>query len=414
MKSQAAGSHEVPGLQYHVAASKMVQNIPERATMELLEIFLLLAFYSHILNRRHSAYHFIETALRLGMTLGLQHNIPTHINVTPTVRQHRLRLWWSIYYCDRVWGSQLGYALSIQDHSISADMPSFAGLDEKQQLDFVDPEYATATVKLARLVGDVMTSFYNRNQMQPFIRNFSDILTHLKEWKANLPGSIRLLVGDLSATLPRHLVYLHLSINQCVILVTRPVLLYVFNQTITAQGTPYRTPSIPPLVYFPAEEPIQAARQTSDLVTQSWVDGCNLGCFDAHSIFSSAMILAISSLLASNGSDGRLFDTTSQILHNFAEHGNLTAAEFLSHIELISRSMKPHCEKSSRSQTSTGQQNIATDLRLETLEITTSNGFLDGVTTEDFILNGETYTVDFDFLDQLVGFEDQDSYASVS
>jgi len=106
MKSQAAGSHEVPGLQYHVAASKMVQNIPERATMELLEIFLLLAFYSHILNRRHSAYHFIETALRLGMTLGLQHNIPTHINVTPTVRQHRLRLWWSIYYCDRVWGSR--------------------------------------------------------------------------------------------------------------------------------------------------------------------------------------------------------------------------------------------------------------------------------------------------------------------
>jgi len=110
--------------------------------------------------------------------------------------------------------AELGYALSIQDHSISADMPSFAGLDEKQQLDFVDPEYATATVKLARLVGDVMTSFYNRNQMQPFIRNFSDILTHLKEWKANLPGSIRLLVGDLSATLPRHLVYLHLSINQ--------------------------------------------------------------------------------------------------------------------------------------------------------------------------------------------------------
>lgn len=126
------------------------------------------------------------------------------------------------------------------------------------------------------------------------------------------------------------------------------------------------------------------------------------------------MIFAISLLLASNGSDGRLFDTMSQILHNFAEHGNLTAAEFLSHIELISRSMKPHCENSSRGQTSTGQQNIATDLLLETLEITTSNGFLDGVTTEDFILNGETYTVVFDFLDQLVGFEDQDSYASVS
>ena len=93
-------------------------------------------------------------------------------------------------------------------------MPSLVGLDEKQQLDFVDPEYVTATVKLARLVGDVMTSVYNRNQMQPFLRNVSDILRDLKEWKANLPDSIGLLVGDLSATLPRHLVYLHLSINQ--------------------------------------------------------------------------------------------------------------------------------------------------------------------------------------------------------
>ena len=49
MKSQAAGSHEVPGLQYHVAASKMVQNIPERATMELLEIFLLLVRHRYLL-----------------------------------------------------------------------------------------------------------------------------------------------------------------------------------------------------------------------------------------------------------------------------------------------------------------------------------------------------------------------------
>lgn len=126
------------------------------------------------------------------------------------------------------------------------------------------------------------------------------------------------------------------------------------------------------------------------------------------------MILAISALLSPKGSDGRLFDKTSQILYNFAEHGNLTAAEFVSHIELIRKSMEPHCEKSSRSQTSTGQQNIATDLLPETLENTTSTEFLDVVTTEGFILNVENYTGDFDFLDQLVGFEDQDSYVPVS
>ncbi|PVH68285.1 hypothetical protein DL98DRAFT_599667 [Cadophora sp. DSE1049] len=405
MKSQAAGSNEVPGLQYFVAASKMVQNIPERATIHLVEIFLLLPFYSHILNRRHSAYHFIGTALRLSMTLGLHHNIPAHINVNQTTRQHRLRIWWSIYYCDRVWGSlnidlvELGYALSIQDHSVSAEMPSFAGLDEKQQLDFVDPDYATATVKLARLVGDVMTNVYNRNQKQPFIHSVGEISKHLKEWKANLTESTRLLAGDLS----------------CVILVTRPVLLYVLNQTIASKGTTCRTTNISPLVYSLAEESIQAARQTSDLVTQSWIDStlCNLGCFDSHFIFSSAMILAISSLLTPKGSDRLSFDTTSQILHNFADHGNLTAAEFLSHIELIRKSMEFHCEKISERQMSTQHHNTANFL-LETVENTAADALLDGATDEDFIFNGENCTGDFDFLDQLVGFEDRDFYAAVS
>lgn len=41
-KSYAEGSNKIPGLQYFIVASKMVQNIPERASIELIEIILLL------------------------------------------------------------------------------------------------------------------------------------------------------------------------------------------------------------------------------------------------------------------------------------------------------------------------------------------------------------------------------------
>ncbi|KAG4435730.1 hypothetical protein IFR05_008780 [Cadophora sp. M221] len=174
MKSYVEGRNEVPGLQYFIVASRMAQNIPERATVELVETILLLSFYSHILNRRHSAYNFIGTALRL----------------------------------------KLGYAISVQDSSIGAEMPSFSGLDEKQMLDFADPDYSIATIKLARIVGDVMMTVYNRNQKQPFIRSVREISRNLKQWKINLPGSIRLPPGDPSTDLPKHLLYLNLFFNQ--------------------------------------------------------------------------------------------------------------------------------------------------------------------------------------------------------
>lgn len=66
------------------------------------------------------------------------------------------------------------------------------------------------------------------------------------------------------------------------------------------------------------------------------------------------MILAISSILIPEESDKQVFDTTSQILHNLADHGNLTAAEFPSHLELIRRSMKLHCENLPENQSSMG------------------------------------------------------------
>lgn len=148
------------------------------------------------------------------MTLGLHHKLPNTIDIDPVVRQHRIRLWWTIYYCDRVWGSKLGHPATIQDSTISVDLPSMSGLNNKQKEDFSDFEYAIATIKLARIVSDTIARIYSRNQTEPFIRSVRSILRDLKEWMANLPIILKLQQTDMSTFAPRNISAIHLSFNQ--------------------------------------------------------------------------------------------------------------------------------------------------------------------------------------------------------
>jgi hypothetical protein len=67
------------------------------------------------------------------------------------------------------------------------------------------------------------------------------------------------------------------------------------------------------------------------------------GYFHAQYLFSSAMILAISSLMLKEGtSDQDSFETALRLLHGMKENGNLTAAEFYSHLEKIKICLDHH------------------------------------------------------------------------
>ena len=146
------------------------------------------------------------------MTIGLHHRMPHYINIDHMTRQHRIRIWWAIYNCDRIWGSKLGHPASIQDGTTSVELPSMTGLNEQEQANFSDPEYAIANIKLARIVGNVIAKIYGRNQTEPFVQSVRAILRDLKDWMTNLPESIKLPRASTSA--PRNIIALHLSLNQ--------------------------------------------------------------------------------------------------------------------------------------------------------------------------------------------------------
>ena len=74
----------------------------------------------------------------------------------PIARQHRIRVWWTVYTFDRLCSAQLGHPIMIQDADIDVEMPSMAGLTPKEQEDFSDPSHLVANVKLTRITSNII------------------------------------------------------------------------------------------------------------------------------------------------------------------------------------------------------------------------------------------------------------------
>ncbi|KAH8599112.1 fungal-specific transcription factor domain-containing protein [Bisporella sp. PMI_857] len=328
---------EVPGLAYFRYASRILQVLPERPDLDVIETLVLFSFYSHNLNRRHSAYSWIGSALRLAVSVGLHHNLPSTVQISPFARQHRICLWWTIYTCDKMWGSKLSHPLEIQEMDMSVDQPYISALDENERAQLPEPAYMIASIQLAKITGSIISTIYRRNNPPPFILSVQKILRDLKSWIANLPETVKLVSGDKPRA--RHIVSLHLSFNQCVILATRPVLLHVLEISRTAsQG--YRSSTLnqtPSIIQTLAEACLHAARHSNELLTQIWADGtlATYTYFGAQYLFSSAVILAISTLLSENGMDRDLLRSSAQLLQFMADSGNLSALEFCGHLDHV-------------------------------------------------------------------------------
>lgn len=229
MRAEPLSGSRVPGTSYFARALSLGQVLPERTSITHLETLLLLvsvlspqavnqlrnqSLFSYYLNRRHSALVLIGTALRLGLSIGLNHNIPESQLIDPVERQHRIRIWWTIYIFDRMWGSKMGHPSQIPDDDIHLDMPSNISPATLHEEQFTDTEYLTANVKLARIVGETIAKLYSRRKYsETFLQRVQKLLKALKNWVETLPEHLRLNDDD-PGTYMKHISSLHLSFNQ--------------------------------------------------------------------------------------------------------------------------------------------------------------------------------------------------------
>ncbi|KAH6951997.1 fungal-specific transcription factor domain-containing protein [Fusarium avenaceum] len=328
-----SSSNRLPGMTYFAIASKTIRLINERPQLDMIETVFLLA------NRRHSACTYVGAALRLATIMGLHMNIGDTYIPDPELREHRIRVWWSVYILDRLLSSKTGLPLSISDDDISVKLPS--DMSTLKPKDFADRTRFVALLRLARIAGDISRTLYVRTpQRCTFLQRVAKIREDLQLWWGGLPENIKFdsqYQNDTSLYSQSKTSTLQLAYNQLLILATRPVLLYIFRQHIS-KATTTSTDSRPPgQVVDVADVCIGAARQSCRILLQSWVNG-EFHIFDysyVRYLFSSAIILAISSTLdrRTSPNDKDEFNLAIGFLQQLEQNGNPAAMEFYAHID---------------------------------------------------------------------------------
>lgn len=137
------------------------------------------------------------------------------------------------------------------------------------------------------------------------------------------------------------------------ILTTRPTLLHLLikhsENNGAAKDTDLDTVSKPVITL--GEACIHAARHSHSLILKKWVNGSLpvFGYFHAHYLFSSAIILAMSSFVPiGSPSDLSAFEAALEVLGSMSGNGNLAASEFFQNLEQVKVCVDSYRERSGK------------------------------------------------------------------
>lgn len=192
------------------------------------------------------------------------------------------------------------------------------------------------------------------------IHRVHGILKQLRAWHDELPPELR--VQEYGT--PRPVASLHLAYNQCIIQTTRPVLLHLFKTQFhlgpvklqrsdqdqdqkqeAQQQQQQRRQGPSPITLALAESCVSAAQASSRVVEGLFLDGAiaTFGYWDAHHVFSAALVLLMSAVMKPAPAPATTTTTTAtsletllSILRSMKDNGNIPAVDFcarLSHIQ---------------------------------------------------------------------------------
>ncbi|KAI3581945.1 hypothetical protein IWW34DRAFT_802758 [Fusarium oxysporum f. sp. albedinis] len=311
---------------------KLLLNVARRFIGNYHPLFLKVTFMKEIdaVYRREVvpsalwlSYCYSGIAMRLAQSLGMHRSASRHTTLTPVERESRRRTWWVLYFFDRFSASKLGQPITVRDDDIDVEMPSMDGLTKDEMAEFLDPQNLITNIKLAKIIGNISTNGL-------YIQQVHGILKQLREWHDELQPDMRVKERGT----PRPVASLHLAYNQCIIQTTRPVLLHLFK-TQFQLGNKAREDALPrqnfsSITLALAESCVNAAQASSRIVEGLFLDGsiATFGYWDAHHIFSAAMILIMSAVMKPTAVNSDHLETLLSVLRSLKNDGNIPAVDF--------------------------------------------------------------------------------------
>lgn len=108
---------------FDVAYSDIIQECLTGASVESVQILVLLALYSLFDPKGASAYSIVGIAARQAMVLGLTRRAPDEHVQPPAETERKNRLYWSIFVLDRMMSVSQGLPVALIDENASIPLP---------------------------------------------------------------------------------------------------------------------------------------------------------------------------------------------------------------------------------------------------------------------------------------------------
>lgn len=177
---------------YYATALQYVPTMCEARSIDNIEAMVLLVIYHLRTATSHGMWYMIGLAMRTAIDLGL-HRRANELNLEPFVAQMRRRLFWTVYYLERVVSMSLGRPFSISDRHIDLDLPLDVDDDvEDPTLITTSPipnqpttlTFAIFIFKLRRIDSRIQHKIYRADRPLPTLRPKMDPLyLELEQWK---------------------------------------------------------------------------------------------------------------------------------------------------------------------------------------------------------------------------------------
>ncbi|KAK0634239.1 fungal-specific transcription factor [Bombardia bombarda] len=246
-----------PGFEYFTHALQLLPDAHEEGSILCAEVLALVGYFMQNMNRRDAAFLYIGMALRMAISLGLHQEVssstspldistshsmsatssPTPISLSEAAREHRRRVWWSIYSLDRILSVKSGNPITIQDEDIGVNLP--AKLPR-------EPQYCPAVVlrhytELSRILGEITKLIYRRKANNAnhttatksgrnLMASVQNIMLALSKWNRDLPPELRFDPAKLSIS--RESVSTFSHYYQCINMTARPLLFHVVQKRL--------------------------------------------------------------------------------------------------------------------------------------------------------------------------------------
>lgn len=234
-----------PGFDYFTHALNLLPDTHEEGSILCVETLALIGYFMQNMNRRDAAFLYTGMALRMATSMGLHHEIgfstapntlqgqdANSTTLDDATREHRRRVWWSVYSLDRILSVKSGNPITIQDEDIGVDLPSRLP---------TEAEYCPAVVlrhytELSRILGEIHNTIYRKTSKtapksgKSLMASVQGIVLSLSKWNRDLPDDLRFDPARLSIS--RESVSTFAHYYQCINMTARPLLFHVVQKRL--------------------------------------------------------------------------------------------------------------------------------------------------------------------------------------